>query len=810
MAKPLPTRADLIDYNYAVAGHDGTLCDVEGELFIKPCTQTEINFYNDSVAAHQEFAEFMPAFLGTLTLDEQQNSTIEEQGAALLAKHITGPVENGAGLVATHTNGVLLDDGGAALIAQPTNGVLLDNGAALLIAKHTVPEAVLPVKTGKRIETNQAVVLENAAHGYVKPNILDVKLGVRLWADDAHQEKKIRFDKVTEETTHKDLGFRIAGMRVWQGHGAVGKDIDKEGFQIYDKNYGRFSVQKENVQEAFRNFMFVKNAGIDEELGKLVAQAFLADVRRIQELLENQESRMFSASLLFVFEGDGVALRAAMEEASRSPATLVNGDGCNSEENESEDEEDADPKIYSVKVIDFAHATWSPGLGPDENSLIGFAFLAPVAPEATTVLHHLPANSEWRFEVATSQSIDVKILNGTAEIFGTELALNHLYTFRGTKSSIFTWNGCAIEVIGTCEEYTAEETPMVQYVNTHFALEKLRDETTKSRQDGPRVLVVGPNNSGKTSLVKLLTAYAIKMGRFPMVINTDSKEGMLSIPGTLTASAFSSIIDVEQGWGSSPTSGPGPVPVKLPLCYYYGLPSPEDNTKLFKPVITRLALTSLSRMDEDALIKETGMIIDTPGVISQGKGNYDLISHIISEFSGSERLYSDIQRRFSSYKCASGEPLTLVKLDKSGGCVDRDEAFMKESREAAIREYFFGDLKRILNPHPRNVPFDEIVVHKIFEADPLYEGEEELTGQELFEKVEPSAMMLHSLLAVMHAAVLDSAETIRDATVMGFVYVAEVDEKKRQLKLLAPLNTSFTDKPLVWGSWPEHVMDLMG
>lgn len=175
---------------------------------------------------------------------------------------------------------------------------------------------------------------------------------------------------------------------------------------------------------------------------------------------------------------------------------------------------------------------------------------------------------------------------------------------------------------------------MVQYVNTHFALEKLRDEANQSKQDGPRVLVVGPNNSGKTSLVKLLTAYAIKMGRTPMVINTDSREGMLSVSGTLTATAFSSIIDVEEGWGSSPTSGPGPVPVKLPLCYYYGLASPEDNAKLFKPVLTRLALAAISRMAEDAPIKETGMIIDTPGVISQGKGNYDLIAHIISDFSG--------------------------------------------------------------------------------------------------------------------------------------------------------------------------------
>lgn len=175
---------------------------------------------------------------------------------------------------------------------------------------------------------------------------------------------------------------------------------------------------------------------------------------------------------------------------------------------------------------------------------------------------------------------------------------------------------------------------MVQYVNTHFALEKLRAEAISVGREGPRVLIVGPSNAGKTSLVKILTAYAVRMGRQPMVVNTDSREGMLSIPGSLTATPFASIVDVEQGWGSSPTTGPNPVPVKLPLCYYYGLPSPEDNTRLFKPALSRLALATTSRMARDEVCRETGLIIDTPGVISQGKGGYDLISHIVSEFAG--------------------------------------------------------------------------------------------------------------------------------------------------------------------------------
>jgi 1D-myo-inositol-tetrakisphosphate 5-kinase/inositol-polyphosphate multikinase len=275
----------------------------------------------------------MPTFLGTLTLDEQHNGqTIEEVGAAL-------------------------------------------------IAKHSLPEVVVPVKTGKRIKTNRAVVLENAAHGFVRPNIMDVKLGVQLWADDAPEEKRIRFDKVTAETTHKDLGFRIAGMRVWQGHGAQGSDIDQEGYRIYDKNYGRFSLNKDNVHEAFQNFIFAESAGIDEELGRLVARAFVADVRRIQGVLEGQESRMYSSSLLFVFEGDGTALRAAMEEASRSPATLVNGDSENSDEDE---EEVSAPKIYALKIIDFAHAEWTPGIGPDRSALLGVRSIGKILNDLTS------------------------------------------------------------------------------------------------------------------------------------------------------------------------------------------------------------------------------------------------------------------------------------------------------------------------------------------------------------------------------------------------------------------------------------------
>lgn len=186
---------------------------------------------------------------------------------------------------------------------------------------------------------------------------------------------------------------------------------------------------------------------------------------------------------------------------------------------------------------------------------------------------------------------------------------------------------------------------MVNYANTHFALEKLRQRASVAGREGPRVLIVGPENAGKTSLVKMLTGYATRIGRQPVVVNLDSREGMLSVPGSLSAAAFGSIVDVEEGWGSSPTSGPSPVPVKLPLVYYHGLPSLEGNSKMFKPIVTRLALAVMSRLQEDGEAREVGCLIDTPGVISQGKGGYDIIQHVVAEFSSKSYSYLYTQRR---------------------------------------------------------------------------------------------------------------------------------------------------------------------
>ena len=259
---------------------------------------------------------------------------------------------------------------------------------------------------GGRIHTDSAVVLENVATGFKKPNILDVKLGARLWDDDAPMAKRVKLDKVAEETTSKPLGLRIAGMKTYQGAFDNGKEkVTPDGYRFYDKMYGR-SFSAETVAEGFEEYFQLTKGVNAKGVIRKVIKRFIEDLRALESVIDKAESRMYSASLLFVYEGDQQALQDAFvterdiiasldrkiseadvptsgngapydDDLTRSNVT-ANGNGRDAKVNvddrddEEEDEEEVKfPAIQSLKLIDFAHAEWTPGQGPDENLLHG-------------------------------------------------------------------------------------------------------------------------------------------------------------------------------------------------------------------------------------------------------------------------------------------------------------------------------------------------------------------------------------------------------------------------------------------------------
>ncbi|KAF2671682.1 Clp1-domain-containing protein [Microthyrium microscopicum] len=447
--------------------------------------------------------------------------------------------------------------------------------------------------------------------------------------------------------------------------------------------------------------------------------------------------------------------------------------------------------------------------------------------ELSVRTHSSGPETEYRFEASFTSPVSIKLLSGSAELFGTELAPQVAYTFAGTKAAIFTWDGAALEVTGSPQSaHGTGDTSMNQAANIHFALEDLRVAAEQRHGQGPRVMVVGPENSGKTSLVKILAGYSLKMGRQPVVVNLDPSQGLLSMPGALTATTMATVVDMEEGWGSSPISGPSAVPVKMPLVFHYGCQKAGGSLGLYEQLTRRLGWAVGTRLDEDRDAGSSGCLIDTPGSLA---GDHALIKRVASVFSvdivlaiGPEALYNDIKAQFPD-NVPEEKPVHVLQLDKSSGCVDRTDAYMKQFRQNQIRQYFFGHPGMSLSPFTQFVGFNEITIFRINEdqqpstTDLISDDSEDDDEDDYepapvstakLERITPSLMLQNIVLAVTHANPTDNTDNILASSVLWYIYVAEVDESKSRLKIISPISGRLPMKALVFGGWPEGVPDL--
>jgi 1D-myo-inositol-tetrakisphosphate 5-kinase/inositol-polyphosphate multikinase len=318
---PVPSAPDLSKLTNLTS--EGVLSDESGAVVVKPCTAAEISFYSSLAASHPDLAAHVPTFMGSLSLSDT---------SAIPSAPNSGTIETASGTERLH---------------------------------------------GKKLATDLHIVLENATHGFTRPNVLDLKLGARLWDDAAKPDKRARLDKVSAESTSGSLGFRIAGMRTWMGAEprAVPGELadfvsaDADGYWVYNKMYGR-KFAAGDVREGFDAYVFphgkeaVQSEAERTRAGEVLA-VFLSEVRDAVKVLESKESRMYSASILLVYEGDPEAYEQS-KKVLVAAAARPQG-----EDDEDDDEDDNEPKLAVVKLIDFAHASFCPGQGPDENALRG-------------------------------------------------------------------------------------------------------------------------------------------------------------------------------------------------------------------------------------------------------------------------------------------------------------------------------------------------------------------------------------------------------------------------------------------------------
>lgn len=115
-------------------------------------------------------------------------------------------------------------------------------------------------------------------------------------------------------------------------------------------------------------------------------------------------------------------------------------------------------------------------------------------------------------------------------MFGTELVKSKTYEFHtGAKVAIFTYQGCVLQVVGKMDvHYIAKETPMIQYLNCHSALEQIRQTADETDDIGPVVMVVGPNDVGKSTVCRILMNYAVRQERRPIYVYLYVGQGNVS------------------------------------------------------------------------------------------------------------------------------------------------------------------------------------------------------------------------------------------------------------------------------------------
>ncbi|XP_077979250.1 polyribonucleotide 5'-hydroxyl-kinase Clp1-like isoform X2 [Glandiceps talaboti] len=400
--------------------------------------------------------------------------------------------------------------------------------------------------------------------------------------------------------------------------------------------------------------------------------------------------------------------------------------------------------------------------------------------------YNLARDCELRFEVENNEAVEVQLKEGMAEIFGTELTRNNTYKFTsGAKVAIFTWHGCS-QMSGKTEvAYVSKDTPMVTYLNTHAALEQMRQQAERDESRGPRVMVVGPTDVGKSTLCRLLLNYGVRVGRRPTFIDLDVGQGSVSIPGTIGALLVERPADVEEGFS-----------LQAPLVYHFGSTSPGSNIKLYNFLVSKLAEVFNIRCKSNRKAEVSGCIINTCGWIKGG--GYQCITHAAQAFEVDVIVVLDQEWLYNELVHDIPDFVKVVLQPKSGGVVERPQGYRRHCRDERIREYFYG-FRNCFYPHSFDIKFTDVELYKIGAPEvpnsclPLGMTPED--NQTKLVPVNPSPELAHHIMAVSMAN--SEEEDVVTSSVLGFVVITNVDIERKIFTVLSPAPRPLPSKLLV-------------
>ncbi|ORY58014.1 hypothetical protein BCR35DRAFT_315828 [Leucosporidium creatinivorum] len=252
----------------------------------------------------------------------------------------------------------------------------------------------------EQIAASQMLVLENLTYRFLRPNVLDIKLGTQLFDEDASAEKQERMTKAAAATTSKQTGVRLTGFQVW--------DSTTQAFVTTPKAFGK-TITVADLPTGISRFFYpplspalpfeladsastsstssnpatsARPSPLPEDLLIPIFSAIILRLKQMERMLSSLEIRVRGSSLLIVVEGDPAALAAAVDRVQAEAANPSSRPGAEEEDDDSDAESvsttdgegNAKPHTllpFDVKWIDFAHARAAPGEGKDEGLILG-------------------------------------------------------------------------------------------------------------------------------------------------------------------------------------------------------------------------------------------------------------------------------------------------------------------------------------------------------------------------------------------------------------------------------------------------------
>ncbi|KAA1067607.1 hypothetical protein PGT21_011234 [Puccinia graminis f. sp. tritici] len=173
------------------------------------------------------------------------------------------------------------------------------------------------------------------------PNVIDIKLGKRLYGDKSKPSTKVRKKRLAITTTLHLLGMRLTGAQIW--------DNKQEKYESISKLYGHY-VKEQDLKRKFNYFFPILNVdtgssheeyqlrkslgGLPKEMMKTVVESLISQLKNLTKNVSKFKWCTFNTSLLIVYEGDVKRLKTLNTGSPTKPTQ----------------------EIAHVRLIDFPHA----------------------------------------------------------------------------------------------------------------------------------------------------------------------------------------------------------------------------------------------------------------------------------------------------------------------------------------------------------------------------------------------------------------------------------------------------------------------